>query len=354
MKQWLAKLGQGMTRLTRWRKPAAAPAGHAAAGPHRAQAASAPSHASLPEPTVGSIPAPVAAPAVAAPVPDIHDAALGDGLAELGDPVAMPIQTMPMQNEIISSEALYTPQPGDDELSAFDVLSAPDPLGSEPEPARAVEADSPQADSPAVTEPSATDFTAAESPAQSPLAPPDTLEAPAEGRVPRWTLRARALVAAIRPFRLARPGMTEGVRVLMGLMGKKRVWIPGLSLALLGALGSLTFLLVQSSSEKARLQADLNAAKLALKQADKQLGVVVIPPLLAVPAPPADGQPERAPVPVPAPAEAAAPTTPAPIHVARASGTRAPVQMACDLSDKASVNLNLKQCIEAFNDATGR
>lgn len=412
MKQWMAKLGQGMARLAVWRKRAAQAEDAAVEPVFTAEADAAPATVSPAAPAADSSLAAVA-PVAPAPSPtaiddpmfdglaelddssftpaDSVDTLLGDGLAELNDPSA------PMQNETISADTLYTDNSADgltelDALSAVDAdpaesePAAPDLARPEPAPDVAAEmaaeavlasltlavdaapvaaaarpglqdaeaASKSDADAPQVSRlqrlisavrrfagRSAVDATAqpvledAEATPESELA----ADAPQGSRLQR-------LIGRIRQSKSRRPNLKGlGLR-LIGIVGKKRVWIPGVSLALLGVVGSLAFMLVQSSSEKAKLEADLSAAKQALKQAAVKPGVAAIPPLLAAPVPPVDAQPAPAETPAAQPAAAT-------LYVAQASTKGDPVQMGCDVSDKASVSLTLKNCIAAFNQATG-
>lgn len=348
-----------MARLAVWRKRAAL-ADDAAADRAEARASPVP-------PAIVSV-ARVAdsglAPVAGTPVPVDHspamtDDVLVDGLAELGDPASAPVDSVdilfgddlaelddlsaPMQNEVMSAETLYTDTSTDD-LAELDALSDPEP---EPDYAPAVEAAPHPSASPAPVAAAATEVIAPP-PGLPDAAPANDSNALPTSRLQRLIGDIHLFAGRIRQFRLKGSGLKGGGLkgegpTLIGLRGKKRVWIAGASLMLLGMVGSLAFMLVQSSNEKSRLQAELSAAKQALRQADAKPPVAIIPPLLPAPVPPPEA----------AHAKPQAEPASAPVYLASASSKRAPVQMDCELSDKASVGLNLKKCIEAFNQATG-
>lgn len=154
---------------------------------------------------------------------------------------------------------------------------------------------------------------------------------------------------------------------LLGILSRKRVWIPGVSVAMLAGMASLSFMLMQSKQATHELQAELASARKQLKQAPIQTEVA--PPVLVAYQDGVPHQSEPADIPAEAvareetPPQAVSHPEPAPlpisavISVASASQAPAPrrnIAMNCDISDKASVAKNLKDCIEAFNQATAR
>ena len=124
---------------------------------------------------------------------------------------------------------------------------------------------------------------------------------------------------------------------LLGTLSKKWVWIPSVSVAMLAVMGTLSFMLMQSKQATHELQAELASAKKQLKQVP--IKPEMVPPLLVAHqnvAPHDVNHAEASP-------KAAAGNAPSPN-----------VDMDCDISDKASVAKNLKNCIEAFNQASAR
>jgi len=121
------------------------------------------------------------------------------------------------------------------------------------------------------------------------------------------------------------------MRRALAMLSRKRVWIPAMSLALLGMMGAMLILLLQSAQEKERLQTELLAAQQQLDQA---------------------GGAKKA---VPKNDVAEADTT-APVDepAAPSLGAVAAVKpdfdpSGCEVSDKESVSQNLRHCIDAFN-----
>ena len=366
MKKWVAKLGQGMARLAVWRKRGAAAAeAEAETGPVAvANSSAAPTADSMPAPAV--VAAPVAlipsapSPATAddaltelgdptAPQGNSIDSLFADGLAELGDASA------PVQGETMSADILYTDN-STGGLAELDFIPEPE---DEPASMLAAEQAAPEAAAPEQNLAQPAEPQATLSSLATPNASADVL---ADARVPSsGTPKVdSATESDADPEAISRvQRLKQRARGVLAVFGKKRVWIPSVSLALLAVIGSLSFMLVKASSEKAHLQADLTAAKKALKQVAAQPDVAVIPPLLAVSVPPVEAHPASA------PADAKAPPNAAPIHLAaaelsieplrmaRTSNPGVPVQMDCDVSSKASVAQSLKKCIEAFNQATG-
>lgn len=119
----------------------------------------------------------------------------------------------------------------------------------------------------------------------------------------------------------------------------KWVWIPALSLAVMGLASWVIVIMMHATHEKERLQAELKSAKKMLEQ--KQVVVVKAP---APPPPPtAPAKPEKQ----IDPAFNIVGHTPAP-QSEEASGIDA---SDCVVKDKQSVAENLKHCITSFNDA---
>ncbi len=119
----------------------------------------------------------------------------------------------------------------------------------------------------------------------------------------------------------------------------KRVWIPALSLAVVGLVSWVVVVMLHATHEKERLQAELKAAKKMLEQ--KQVAAVVRPAPPPQPAVPAKPEKKIDPafeivghIPAPQPEEE--------------SGINA---SDCVVKDKASVSENLKNCISSFNNA---
>jgi len=134
---------------------------------------------------------------------------------------------------------------------------------------------------------------------------------------------------------------------LLGIITKKWVWIPSVSVAMLAVMGTLSFMLMQSKQATHELQAELANAKKQLKQVP--IKPQVIPPLLVAhqDVTPHGADPEAAP-------PKAVSHEEAPPQAAAGSSPSVNADMDCDISDKASVGKNLRNCIEAFNQATAR
>ncbi|MDP1862466.1 MAG: hypothetical protein Q8K52_00990 [Thiobacillus sp.] len=134
---------------------------------------------------------------------------------------------------------------------------------------------------------------------------------------------------------------------LLGTLSKKWVWIPSVSVAMLAVMGTLSFMLIQSKQATHELQAELANAKKQLKQVPVKPQVV--PPLLVAHK---DVTPHgvnaAAASPNDAPYDEASP------QAAADSSPSLNMDMDCDISDKASVAKNLRNCIEAYNQATAR
>ncbi|MBT9613472.1 MAG: hypothetical protein IV108_09440, partial [Burkholderiales bacterium] len=126
-------------------------------------------------------------------------------------------------------------------------------------------------------------------------------------------------------------------RLLIRLRSKW-VWIPALSLAGVGLVSWVVVVMMHTTHEKERLQAELKAAKKMLEKKSVATVMVPAPPPLSAPA-----QPEKkidpafqivGHVPAPQPEEA--------------SGIDA---SDCVVKDRESVAENLKNCITSFNQA---
>lgn len=165
------------------------------------------------------------------------------------------------------------------------------------------------------------------------------------------------------------------VRVL-GLLGNKWVWIPGVSVIVLAIIVTLALMLVQSTQEKDHLQAELAASQKALKTKialkEPQPAPARPPEAHAADAHPPPQVEKPVPIPInhaeePGPAPTASTPTasttesvqppaahaePAPLHAVGKAKLPAAADLNCDVSDKASVTKNLKNCIDAFNKAT--
>lgn len=126
-------------------------------------------------------------------------------------------------------------------------------------------------------------------------------------------------------------------RLLLRLR-RKWVWIPALSLTVVGIASWLGIIMMNTVHEKERLQAELKAAKKML--AKKAVTAVVAP----------------APPPVPTPAKPEKKTDPAfeivgHIPVPQSEDNLEIGASDCIVKDKQSVSENLKHCITSFNEA---
>ncbi len=122
----------------------------------------------------------------------------------------------------------------------------------------------------------------------------------------------------------AQPGR---IRRVLATLSNKWVWIPGASAMLLVLIGAMALMLLQSAQEKEHLQAELLAMQKKLEQTGVAKEVA------------ADTD-----VPAPAPAPADVPT------FAAVGSAAAGIDAGdCQVSDKASVTQNLKNCIDSFN-----
>ncbi|MDP1681293.1 MAG: hypothetical protein Q8L39_05915 [Burkholderiales bacterium] len=130
-------------------------------------------------------------------------------------------------------------------------------------------------------------------------------------------------------------------RLLIRLRNKW-IWIPALSLAVVGLVSWVVVLMMHATHEKERLQAELKAAKKMLEQ--KQVVAVKppVPPPLSTPTEPVPVKPEKK----IDPAFAIVGHGPAP-QPEEESGMNT---SDCVVKDKKSVAENLKNCIASFND----
>lgn len=249
-----------------------------------------------------------AAPPVVAPPPLVPQAL--EEMLELSDPVAPAAPADMLFGDdtpeervqaLASSEVVQaTPVVADSlaaEMDAPETAQAQDPLAGLPQPKAAV-----------VT------------------APPSAEAAAAEGDEPH------------KPKLVSR---------LLGILSKKRVWIPSVSVAMLAVMGTLSFMLMQSKQATHELQAELANAKKQLKQVPVKPQVV--PPLLVAhqDVAPHDVDPAAA-------SPQAVSHEEASQQAAAGSSSSQNVDIDCDISDKVSVGKNLRNCIEAFNQATAR
>lgn len=121
----------------------------------------------------------------------------------------------------------------------------------------------------------------------------------------------------------------RGLRKLLAILSRKRVWIPAAGVALLTVFGGLGAMLWQSSQQNAALQAKLQEAE---KQLDR--------------ASPAAGMPK------PLPATSSRPAGPLVANAQTAGPDSAMSGADCDISNAESVAQRLKACIDAFNQET--
>lgn len=126
----------------------------------------------------------------------------------------------------------------------------------------------------------------------------------------------------------AQPGR---IRRVLATLSNKWVWIPGASAMLLVLIGAMALMLLQSAQEKEHLQAELLATQKKLEQTGvaKDVAKEVV-----------------ADIDVPAPAAVSAFAAVG----SAAAGSRPGIDAGdCQVSDKASVTQNLKNCIDSFN-----
>ncbi|MHB1216046.1 MAG: hypothetical protein ACYCY9_13785 [Thiobacillus sp.] len=117
------------------------------------------------------------------------------------------------------------------------------------------------------------------------------------------------------------------IRRMLAMLSNKWVWIPGVSVVLLALMGAMLVMLLQSTRENEQLQAELLATQKKLEQTGVAKKAAV-----------------RADVPRPAgdPAYSAGDSV-------VADNSRGMDDGDCQVSDKASVTQNLRNCIDNFN-----
>lgn len=329
----IVKLARGTARLAFWRKPVEASLD--AAAPAVASASIAPAAADAPKPSWfarlkqklrrGEAPivsAPAAAPvlagvstpavaAVATPAapPPLVPQVLEEML-ELSDPVAPAAPADMLFGDAAPEERVQA-------LASSEVAQAPpvvaDSLAAEMDAPETAQAQDPLAEVPQLK-------------AAAVTAPPSAEAAAAEGD------------ESHKPKLVSR---------LLGILSKKRVWIPSVSVAMLAVMGTLSFMLMQSKQATHELQAELANAKKQLKQAPVK--PQVIPPLLVAyqGVAPHGVDPAAASLQAVSHEEASS-------QAAAGSSSSPNADIDCDISDKLSVGKNLRNCIEAFNRATAR
>ena len=118
------------------------------------------------------------------------------------------------------------------------------------------------------------------------------------------------------------------IRRALAALSNKWVWVPATSVMLLALIGAMALMLLQSAQEKEHLQAELPATQKKPEQTGIAKEVA------------ADTD-----APVSAPAAA-----PAFVAVGAVADSRPGIDAGdCQVSDKASVTQNLKNCIDSFN-----
>lgn len=357
MKGWVEKLARDATRLAFWRKPVeagseAAASSAPAAASNSATAATPDSvpkaswfarlkqklrrHKEQPAPATAVEPAqdvvettpteadasPAPPPIEAPPPPPPLKPQELEEMLELSDSVAQPIRDDQLFGDDTPEEAIpYS------HATAESVHS--DEAAAEAAPAEFAQSDIAQTDAAhAEAEPANSASTKPSQTKASPTTPPSVEATPAEN---------------------SENPKTKLVRRLLGILSKKWVLIPSVSVAMLAIMGTLSFMLMQSKQATYELQAELASAKKQLKQFP--LKPEVAPPVRMAhqdvsphDVDHAQSSPETAAHDQTSPqAAAGSPPTPYPN-----------IDMDCDVSDKASVAKNLKNCIEAFNQATAR
>lgn len=120
----------------------------------------------------------------------------------------------------------------------------------------------------------------------------------------------------------------------LAVLSNKWVWIPGLGLTLLVPLVAMALMLFQSAQEKEQLQTQLRATQKKLDQAVAEKKTAA-----------RQAAPRQPLAPTVAAADPTASATSAETKPRGAAGE-------CEISDKESVTLNLKNCIEDFNALT--
>lgn len=184
--------------------------------------------------------------------------------------------------------------------------------------------------------------------AQAEIVPAETAQAqaPQPAAPPKAAAVTASPSAEAPPAEGDEPHKPKLVRRLLGILSKKWVWIPSVSVAMLAVMGTLSFMLMQSKQATHELQAELATAKKQLKQVP--IKTQVVPPLLVAHQDVAPHGVNPAASPNDVPYDEASP------QAAAGSATSLNMDMDCEISDKASVAKNLRNCIEAFNQATAR
>ncbi len=139
----------------------------------------------------------------------------------------------------------------------------------------------------------------------------------------------------------AAPPPSRLKRLLIRLRNKW-IWIPALSLAVVGLVSWVVVIMMHTTHEKERLQAELKAAKKMLEQKSVAAVKPPAPPPLSIPTEPVPVKPEKK----IDPAFAIVGHVPAPQPEESGINTS-----DCVVKDKVSVAENLKNCITSFNDA---
>ena len=351
----VAKLARGTARLAFWRKPveasleAAAPAvASPSVAPPAAADAPKPSWFARVKQKLRRGEDPVVPTAVAAPV-----------LAGLATPAAAAVAT-PAAPPVVAPPPLV-PQELEEMLELSDSVAPSahaDMLFGDDTPEELVQAlgrsEATQAP-PGAAESAATDMAQFEFEPESAeiaqAAITQTDAPPANVSQPKATPKAAAVTATssaeATPVEDDESDKPKLVSRLLGILSKKWVWIPSVSVAMLAVMGTLSFMLIQSKQATHELQAELANAKKQLKQVP--IKPQVIPPLLVV-------HQDVAPHGVdPAAASLQAVSHEEASSQAAAGSSSSPnADIDCDISDKVSVGKNLRNCIEAFNQATAR
>lgn len=125
---------------------------------------------------------------------------------------------------------------------------------------------------------------------------------------------------------------------LLALLSKKWVWIPSVSVAVLGLMGGVAFMLLNAAQEKAKLQAELQQAQKKIAQQ----AAVVKQVAAAKPAAAIETSPEQT-----------ARSAPVMIGTANADTKSGVAVGDCLVTSKESVATSLKGCIESFNAKAG-
>lgn len=190
--------------------------------------------------------------------------------------------------------------------------------------------------------------------AQAEIVPAETAQAQApQANVPQPAVTPKAATVTAPPSIEStleegdEPDKPKLASHLLDTLTKKWVWIPSVSMAMLAVIGTLSFMLMQSKQTTYELQAELTTAKKQLKQVP--IKPQVVPPLLVAHQ---DVAPHGV-NPVAEPANAVSHEEAS--SQATAGSSPSPTgDIDCDISDKASVGKNLRNCIEAFNQTTAR